>query len=164
MEEEIGGIVIDDCEVLLDSGNTACDLLLSKQDALKFQLYTSSVSMPFQGFGGNATVVKMLPALKVTFSLEDTDGNVKTKSASLDVWILESGGDVVEDTEPLLKKQRSDSESSSVPINKRSPVKHLRHGSANLGKSGCKKLKLKYDFDTDQISFLDLANEELPEI
>jgi hypothetical protein len=53
--------------------------------------------------------------------------------------------------------------SSSVPVNKPSPVKHTVRGSANLGKSGAKKLKLKYDFDLNKISFMEDA-EDFPEM
>ncbi len=52
----------------------------------------------------------------------------------------------------------------SPSVNKPSPVKRAKQGHANLGKSGCEKLKLKYDVESDEISFLNKTLEDLPYI
>ena len=156
------GITIEVCEVLVDSGNTACDLLLTATDASKLALVPSSLKQQVGGFtaGLNVFIVKMDPSLMVTFALEDA-GVIVTKKAPVDAWVLESelSSLVTASVLPAAKRAKK---TSRVPVNQPSPIKHLVHGSANLGYSGCKKLKLKLDFATDHISFLQTMG--LPEI
>jgi hypothetical protein len=170
LTNELNNISIDNCELLIDSGNTACDLLITYHDAVKFGLQRSSIKIKVGGLTGSAFIVKMLPPLLVSFSLRVAD-EVQEKSASIDAWVMEnemSDADNKEVEAVPAKKRKLDGRDdspvcTSSTINDPSPVKHLNHGDANLGKSGCKKLQLKYNFETNQISFLNIV-EDLPEI
>ena len=161
---ELNQIVIQNCELLVDSGNTACDLLLTFHDAKKFELTPSIISMTVGGLTGGAIIIKMLPALLVTFALRDANGVVQEKSASVDAWVMKHEIDSFNDTQSTAVVSNITTVTvGATPVNNPSPVKHMAHGSANLGESGCKKLKLKYDFNSDEISFIS-AIEDLPEI
>ena len=161
---ELNQIVIQDCELLVDSGNTACDLLLTFHEAKKFELTQSKISIRVGGLTGGAIIVKMLPPLLLTFALRDSNGDVQEKSASVDAWVMKHEIDSFNDTQSTAVVSNITTVTvGETPVNNPSPVKHMAHGSATLGKSGCKKLKLKYDFDSDEISFIN-AIEELPEI
>ncbi len=164
MTNELLELSIDGCELLLDSGNTAFDLLLSYRDSCKFQLKPSKETMKVNGLTGTV-IVKLLPSLMVTFALLDKNGNLTERSASLDAWIMKSELDTFLARPDLSLYEKTQIKEGRVRVNNPSPVKHQQQGSANLGKSGCKKLKLKYDFETDEISFIDSVEEEdLPEI
>ena len=47
MENEMNGIILNNCELVLDSGNTAADLVLSLRHARKFDLCESKYTMEF---------------------------------------------------------------------------------------------------------------------
>lgn len=207
------GITISNCELLIDSGNTACDLVLTYRDAKKFNLKVTKQMKKICQAEVFVVVAKMIPELKVTFALADDHGIVTEKSAYLDVWVklkdipecalpksfrdrlaaeraadadrdrfkgtalvpdsLENAAVAVaqvttgEDVQPRdttdVTAPTTPLGASLVPINKPSPVKHTAHGSANLGKSGAKKLKLKYDFDLNEISFME-DSRDFPEL
>lgn len=188
-------IRIPNCELLIDSGNTACDLVLTYHDASKFKLKVTKRVKTINQADGQVAVVLLIPQILVTFALAQANGIITEKSDYLDVWVklkevpepalpkafrealvaerLKNG--VVEpptavhsSTPPTTPRKASSplpaEEAVSAPVNKVSPVKHLAHGSANLGKSGAKKLKLKYDFETNEIYFMEDNPLEFPEL
>jgi hypothetical protein len=201
-DDEDHVITIPDCELLIDSRNTACDLVLTYHDAKKFNLRVTKNIQQINQADGTLVVARMIPQLLVTFALADSSGKVTEKSAYLDVWVklkdvpesalpksfrdalaaeraqdeekaaALAGTSLHQDTvaAPVQKDivdaafeatgaapQKLDATSSTAPapVNTPSPVKHAAHGSANLGKSGAKKLKLKYDYELNEISFME---------
>lgn len=159
LSNETNNIIIENCELLVDTGNTACDLLLSFKDARKFQLVPSTVSMGVDGLTGGTRIVKMLPALLLTFALRGPDGDIVEKIASLDVFVKQDELKAFQASKDISLSEITSVIKGRVPVNDPSPIRHLRHGSANLGRSGCKKLKLRYDSESDEISFLENADE-----
>ena len=167
---------IDNCELLIDSGNTACDLLITWHDALKFGLRPSSVTQTVTCANQEeAVLVQLMPQLLIQFSLEDDAHNTKVKAAHLDVWVMSDEIPNLSPTKPLWTPPGTQTQilgppSTSPPVNKPRPekkcslVKHTALCMANLGKSGCKKLCLNYDFENDSICFIELKKEDLQEI
>jgi phage pi2 protein 07 len=74
---------------LINSGNTACDLLITYHDAVKFGLQRSSIKIKVGSLTGSVFIVKMLPPLLVSFALRVAD-EVQEKSASIDAWVMEN--------------------------------------------------------------------------
>jgi hypothetical protein len=176
-----GHATIENCELLIDSGNTACDLLCTWHDALKFNLRASTVKQTVTCANvGEEVIVQLVPQLLVQFSLEDNDHHVTVKSAHLDVWVMQDEIPISTVARPLWtppscqfieKTQTPTAHCATTPaVNKAcpekkvSPVKHTSCGMANLGKSGCKKLCLKYDFEYDHIFFIKQNKEDYQEI
>jgi hypothetical protein len=171
---------IENCELLIDSGNTACDLLCTWRDAQKFNLHASIVKQTVTcANDGEEVIVQLVPQLLVKFSLVDNDQRVKVKSAHLDVWVMEhelptyverplwtppSNQSIEETQTPTAHCATSPAVNKACPEKKVSPVKHTPYGMANLGKSGCKKLCLKYDFANDYIFFIEQNKEDYQEI
>eukprot|EP01039_Chlorochromonas_danica_P001593 gene1593-1740_t len=193
-------ITIPNCELLIDSGNTACDLVLTYHDARKFNLRVTKYIKEINQADGKLAVARMIPDVLVKFALVSVDGKITERSAYLDVWVklkevpmealprafrdklaaekAKCKDDATEkDDTPInypsvvtsTPEKRSSTnlplnDTTSIPVNNPSPVKHMAHGSANLGKSGAKKLRLKYDFSTNEISFLEDCVIEFPEL
>ncbi len=191
-------ITISNCELFIDSGNTACDLLLTYHDASKFNLRVTKNVKEINQAEGKLAVVRTIPEVLVTFALVGNDGQVTQKSAYLDVWVklkevpmhalpkafrdslaVEKAKDATEkakdDDAPMTCSSVApitpaklipsvNEPTTNVPVNNPSPVRHRAHGSANLGKSGAKKLKLKYNYETNVIWFLDDSAIEFPEL
>lgn len=172
---------IDKCELLIDSGNTACDLLLTWHDALKFDLRTSTVEQTVTCANEqDAVLVQLVPQLLVEFSLENSEHTVTVKSAHLDVWVMKDEIPIIcvtrepwtppNKSKSIEESQTSTAQSAAPLVNKASPdkiispVKHTAAGMANLGISGCRKLRLKYDFGRNEISFIEQKKEDLEEI
>ena len=85
--DEFEEIASPDCEILLDSGNTACDLLLSYLDASKFKLRVSKSMKEVHQVDGVVAIARMIPSLWVSFALLSPDGKITIKGASLDSWV-----------------------------------------------------------------------------
>ena len=192
--EELENLTINDCELLLDSGNTACDLLLTYHDAMKFKLKASKFVKSANTVNGELHIIRMIPSLLVAFALTNSNGLVTTKESNLDAYVKLSevpisalpksfrdaldASDIAtkgfpgtpakishfESTESSLPETIVSSSAAAVPVNRPSPIKHKTHGSANLGRSGAKKLKLNYSFEKNEISFIEEAEWEFPEL
>lgn len=87
MTNEMNKKTVNNCELLLDTGNIAVDLLFSYRDALKFDLVQSEITTEVCGYKSEVTLVKMLPPLLVKFQLKDSSGEVEERKASLDVYV-----------------------------------------------------------------------------
>lgn len=196
-DDEDNIITVSNCELFIDSGNTACDLLLTYHDASKFNLRVTKNVKVINQAEGKLAVAMTIPQVLVTFAIAGMDGQVTQKSAYLEVWVklqevpfhalpkafrdklvAERAKDATEKAKdegiPMIcsslapatpaKLAATVDEPTKAPVNKPSPVRHAAHGSTNLGKSGAKKLMLKYDYETNVIWFLDDSPTEFPEL
>lgn len=87
MENEHDDVAIGHYIVMLDTDNTAVDLILSWKLCRKLHLTPSSASPVFaSSTDGSVSLTRMLPSVLVTFPLRDSQGTVTEKIASLDAY------------------------------------------------------------------------------
>lgn len=87
LKNEFSKLEINNCTVLIDSGNTAVDLVLPLRDCHKFGLFPSEADVVgADTYNSSVSLTQMLPNLLMTFSLRDSQGTVTEKKASLDVY------------------------------------------------------------------------------
>lgn len=168
LTNEMNGVSVSNCELLVDTGNTACDLLLSFRNACKFQLTQSKARQTVTDVTGRAVIVKMLPSLLVNFALRTTEGSIVCKEASVDAWVKADEITAYPALPTISISERTQAVGTQavggkVRLNCPTPAKHRERGSAILGCSGLRKLQLKYDAETDEISSLDHSGD-LPQI
>lgn len=169
-------------ELLIDD-NTEVDLQMSYFDALQLQLKAHPSVRMRVGPKKSVLLTRMVPEVQVDLSVRGADGQVKTLSTILSVYVKEEEVGAEEDAysdshsssnkrrvavvESERKRQRQ--ERTSLPtdtatetteateatyVNSLAPVKHSVAGFALLGKSGADKLHVKFDALSNEIVVL----------
>ena len=80
------GLVIPDCEVLVDTGNLRCDLLLPVREIVKLQLTPLPVTRRAKPIDSKAITIRQFEQLVVTMVFKDADGNEYPRTAALEVF------------------------------------------------------------------------------
>ena len=170
------GSLIPDCEVLLDSGKLRCDLYLPVREIVKLQLRPLQLTKQAKPIDSRPITIRQFEQVVITMVFKDADGQEYPRTAALEVF----GNDEQYQAalknaaaEPVALPAESTADSSALPtshrtpdvraavhppINQLTPIKHLAGTGKDrviLGKSGAKKLDLKWDADTNSISLLD---------
>lgn len=171
------GLVVADCEVLLDSGNLRCDLYLPVREIVKLQLKPTDITKKAKPIDSKAITIRQFEEVAITMSFVDADGKEDLRKAMVEVFGNDSEYQQIKDRAATMSHSSSvgsaqtESPTSPVydsptkllgavhpPINQLTPIKHLGGTGKErviLGKSGMNKLSLKYDAETNAISLLD---------
>jgi hypothetical protein len=168
------GLVVPDCEVLLDSGNLRCDLYLPVREIVKLQLAPSTVTKQAKPIDSKAITIRQFEPVQITMVFADADGKECPRTALLEVFGNDEQYQILKNAAadalaPPAERATDSSISPShhtpqlraavnPPINQLTPIKHLAGTGKDrviLGKSGAMKLDLEWDAKTNSISLLD---------
>jgi hypothetical protein len=176
------GLVVPDCEVMVDTGNLRCDLYLPVREILKLRLTPTDITKQAKPIDTKAITIRQFEQVEITMSFADADGKKYPRKALLEVFGNDAQYQELKDkaaavgSSPSSVESATDSSTSPLyespqlraavrpPINQLTPIKHLGGSGKErviLGKSGMMKLSLKYDAETNAISLLDEPEWEL---
>jgi hypothetical protein len=176
------GLVVPDCEVLMDSGNLRCDLYLPVREIVKLQLAPSDITKQAKPIDSKAITIRQFEQVEITMVFADADGKEYPRKALLEVFGNDEQYQEFKNTSadtglsspsvgPATDSSLSPSYQSPLlrgavqpPINQLTPIKHLGGTGKDrviLGKSGALKLDLEWDAKTNSISLLDEPEWEL---